>query len=226
MLLDALRKDDGDTLAQTATGFNGAKLEGTLRPQDLQALDAARDQLGREHYAQNAGRGVGSNTGENLANQETLDNIGDPRAAVGDLGTIGVGVHNPLASLALGVRGASVRQAAQSRMAATMADPQATLATLLKDKYSGPPSNYLVAPAVVGANADSQEEGHADGGTVDDEPAPQKSTFWDLVKQAYKEATGPSTPAPAPAPNDGTVASGTKGADFDRWVNKNVDAQS
>lgn len=67
----------------------------------------------------------------------------------------------------------------------------------------------------------ADEQPMADGG----QPVMKKSSFWDLVKQAYHEATGPSEPTPPPA-NDGTTASGTKGADFDRYVNGNVDRMS
>jgi hypothetical protein len=53
-----------------------------------------------------------------------------------------------------------------------------------------------------------------------------KSSFWDLVQQAWHEMSEPSTPQPAAPVNDGTQASGSKGADFDNWVNRNVDQQS
>lgn len=61
----------------------------------------------------------------------------------------------------------------------------------------------------------------ADGGQPDD--AYQKSSFWDLVKQAYHEITG--TPNPAPAPVPGTQASGTVGSDFDSRIDRAVQEQ-
>jgi hypothetical protein len=79
------------------------------------------------------------------------------------------------------------------------------------------------------ANVESSQEGPppepqmADGGAVQ----PAKSTFWDLVKQAYHEATAPAEPAPPqPSNTTGDVASGSKGADFDSYIARNVDAQS
>lgn len=178
MLLDALRRDDGDTIAAHATDFGGATLDNTLRPQDLEGLDAIRTQLGREAYAQNARRGVGSNTAENQANQATMDSIGDIRSAVGDLGHLGVGVHNPLASLALGLRGASVRQAAQSRLASVMADPAATLNALDPNYFYKTPDKVMV-PAVAGAVAgENGAQDHATGGVI-------HPTVWNLTTKTH-----------------------------------------
>lgn len=172
MLLEALRKNDGDTIARSATGFNGASLDTTLHPEDLAALDAARTQLGREAFGQNAGRGVGSPTAQNRASQAAIDNIGDARSAVGRLGELGAALHNPLVSLAAGMRGASVREAAQLKIAQTLASPE-DLAAALKKQYAGSIPDQVTMPAAVGANADSQD--HAAGGAI-------KPTFWDLTQ--------------------------------------------
>lgn len=202
MLLDALRRDDGDTIAQSATGFNGASLESTLLPKDLDALQAARDQLGREAFGQNAGRGVGSNTGQNLANQRALDDIGNPAAPTGHLGAIGMAIHNPIVSLIGGLRGASVRQAANRQIGQTLADP-AALAKSLQTKYATRVPDSVAIPAAVGANeaATPEAQGHADGGAVDSHGNPMKApSFWDLVQTAIHELTTPDNPQPTDVP--------------------------
>jgi hypothetical protein len=173
MLLDALRKNDGDTIAQQATGFSGSTLDNTLQPKDLAALDAARGQLGREAFAQNAGRGVGSNTGQNLANQRTLDSIGNVSAPAGPLGALGIAIHHPMVAIPLGLRGNAVRAAAQKQIANTLASPEAT-AQALATRYATRIPDAVSMPGAVGANAGFQD--HAAGGSV-------KPTFWDLAQQ-------------------------------------------
>jgi hypothetical protein len=195
MFLDALRREDGDTLAQSATGFNGARMENILNPADLSALQVAREQLGREAYAQNEGRAVGSNTGQNLDHQRALDSVGNLSNVTGHLGELAAAVHNPLISLPLGIRGASVRAGAKARIASTLADPQATLSVLRPPPHKLPAAGIpagVAGPAAIGAISENQDEGHADGGAV------KKSTFWDLVQQAIKEVSAPSDPQGAP----------------------------
>lgn len=170
MLLEALRREDGDTLAQQATGFNGATLEGTLNPADLNALDAARAQLGREAFAQNAGRGVGSNTGQNLASQTAIDSIGNASSAAGHLGELGLAIHNPLVSIPLGMRGSAVKMAAKQKIANTLASPE-DLAASLKKQYTGRVPDAVAIPGAVGANDDGQVK-----------------NFWDLTQQARSAA--------------------------------------
>jgi hypothetical protein len=59
----------------------------------------------------------------------------------------------------------------------------------------------------------------AEGGEVQQS---KKSTFWDLVSQAVKEATGSSEQAATPSPNTGNQASGQVGQDFDNRVSQGV----
>lgn len=170
MLLDALRKDDGDTLARQATGFSGASMEKILNPADLDALDAARTQLGREAFAQNSGRAVGSNTGQNLASQRSLDNVGSASSSLGHLGELGLAVHNPLIAIPMGMRGNAVRVAAQQQMGRVLASPEA-LAEVLKKQYAFGIPDDVSMPAAVGATESSQDAG-------------AKPNFWDLTQQA------------------------------------------
>jgi hypothetical protein len=90
------------------------------------------------------------------------------------------------------------------------------------DKYGLHRVNGLSTSAGVGANMENQDNHMADGG----QPEYHKTSTWDLLKQGWKDLTTPSDPQPAPANTSGTVASGSKGADFDNWVSRNVDAQS
>lgn len=66
---EALRK--GDDLAKQITGFRGATLKNTLAPEQIATLHAVRDDLARAAIAGDLGRGVGSNTFQNIA-QENL----------------------------------------------------------------------------------------------------------------------------------------------------------
>lgn len=134
--------------------------------------------------------------------------------------SLGIGIGLPLATLLAGAAGSRVMG---SRLAARYAQGRmpGTLAAPIEGVTGTLPAAAAAAENDVQPSADQPM---ADGGQP--EPQIQKSSFWDLVKQAYKEATGPST-APAPAPNtSGTVASGSKGADFDNYINRNVDAMS
>lgn len=67
---------DGDALAQHATGFKGATLAGTMSPEQMATLNALRDDLARSATAQNLGRGVGSNTFQNLSQENLMNAAG------------------------------------------------------------------------------------------------------------------------------------------------------
>jgi len=67
-----------DRTAQTATGFRGATLKNTLSPRQLEQLNAVRDDVASAVFAQNAGRGVGSDTVQKLAMSNIVDQAGVP----------------------------------------------------------------------------------------------------------------------------------------------------
>jgi hypothetical protein len=69
-----------DETAQAATGFKGATLENVLEPEQLNALNAIKDDLARAEFAKNAGTGVGSNTVQNLAYSNMINQAGIPNA--------------------------------------------------------------------------------------------------------------------------------------------------
>lgn len=67
-----------DKTAAKATGFKGATLEGVMEPRQLQSLASLKDDLANSVYAQNAGRGVGSDTIQKLAYSNMIDAAGIP----------------------------------------------------------------------------------------------------------------------------------------------------
>lgn len=67
-----------DATAKRATGFNKASLNGTMDVDQLASLGAIKDDLARAVFAQNAGRGVGSDTVQKLAYSNMLDSSGLP----------------------------------------------------------------------------------------------------------------------------------------------------
>lgn len=230
--VNALR--DGDQLAQSATGFGGSTLQNTLNPQDIEALNAAAAQLGRQGYAQNAGRAVGSNTGQNLSAADDMHAIGSMEKALTPEGVRSAAVyaalHHP-ALLPLGIIGGVQRRGAQGLLGEAALSPSKMSSLLspqesLRSKYlPGGITSLPVAGGVAASQVQTPEpdSGYADGG----QPKYEKSGTWDLLKQGWKELTSPPSTGPtAQPPAPGTQPSGTVGADFDRRVQQGVDSQS
>ena len=67
-----------DQTAQQASGMANATLQGTMTPQKMAALEAIKQDLIRQNFAQTAGRGVGSDTVQKLAMSNMLDQSGLP----------------------------------------------------------------------------------------------------------------------------------------------------
>lgn len=67
---------EGDKLAQSVTGFKGAKLTNILDPEQVLKLQGVAADLSRAQGAQNAGRGPGSDTVQKLAFREMMNNSG------------------------------------------------------------------------------------------------------------------------------------------------------
>ena len=67
-----------DSTAARATGFGKATLDNTLENQTMNRLGAVREDLARSEFAQNAGRGSGSDTVQKLAYSNILDQSGVP----------------------------------------------------------------------------------------------------------------------------------------------------
>jgi hypothetical protein len=67
-----------DKTAAQATGFAGATLDNTMAPTQLNALNSILKDVQRATAAQNAGRGVGSDTIQKLAYTNLMDQSGVP----------------------------------------------------------------------------------------------------------------------------------------------------
>jgi hypothetical protein len=67
-----------DDVAQSATGFGKATLEGTMSPEQMSVLNAIKSDLQRAEFAKNAGRGVGSDSVQKLAYSNILEGAGIP----------------------------------------------------------------------------------------------------------------------------------------------------
>lgn len=209
---EALRKDDGDQLARSATDFGGAQLDKILTPKDMVDLAVARDQLARQQYAQTAGRGVGSNTGQNLANQRALDNVGSVNQVAEDMGPavgFSAAMHHPGVAIPAAIFGGVTRRGARARLTDMALNPAEALRALRDQPTPSLPTSVPMT-AAVGANAqdtsnpvhleDGPPQGHADGGSI------KKSSFWDLVQQAVHEMTTPDDTSPQNAPLGGGAA--------------------
>lgn len=109
-----------DGTAAKATGFRGSTLENTLEPQQLGQMNAILEDLQRATAAQNAGRGVGSDTVQKLAYSNLLDQSGVPTFLQrwGPTQTVG----NLASRLADSLYGRANRDIA-ARLAGTMMDP-------------------------------------------------------------------------------------------------------
>lgn len=148
-LLTAVRPLDGqivptqfakklsDETAQRATSFKGATLANTLEPEQLALLTGIKDDLARAEFAKNAGRGVGSNTVQNLAYTNMLNEVGVPafirgsalgQAAGGILGQAGKVIYS------------QANQDMAELMARTMLDPAGAAALMRK---AAPPPSLL-----------------------------------------------------------------------------------
>lgn len=68
----------GDALAQRVTGQQGATLAKTLTPEQLQTLEAVKQDLARKAAGQDLGRAVGSNSFQNISTGHLLERSGVP----------------------------------------------------------------------------------------------------------------------------------------------------
>lgn len=78
---NALR--NGDVTAKTATGFKGATMEGTMTKRQMQTLNKVAEDLSRKASADTSGRGIGSNTFQNIAMQDLAEEAGWPGKMLG-----------------------------------------------------------------------------------------------------------------------------------------------
>lgn len=119
---EALRK--GDDLAKQITGFKGATLENTLSAEQIATLKAVRDDLARTAIASDLGRGVGSNTFQNIAQENLFQSAGIQ--GLPQLLSRPVQLTNYLMR---GVYGSANREM-RDKLSDVLLDPQATAAAM------------------------------------------------------------------------------------------------
>jgi hypothetical protein len=109
-----------DKTAQQATGFNGATLENTLTPDQLGLLNNIKADLGRADFGANAGRPIGTNTVQNLAYGNMLNQFGIPNILKGSmLGQVSGGLLGKAADVVYGKANKEIA----GRLAQVMMDP-------------------------------------------------------------------------------------------------------
>lgn len=74
---------DADLTAQRATGFKGTRFADVMKPGDQATYSAIASDLARQAESAGAGRGIGSNTFQNLAMQNLAERSGFPGEFIG-----------------------------------------------------------------------------------------------------------------------------------------------
>lgn len=157
---DALR--NADATAARATGFSGAKMANIMSPDQMETITNVAKDLSRRAATEDAMRGIGSNTAQNLAAQNFID------AAFGPLGISQTTGQNFLKNLIsvpylggaieFGTKGAE--SAIQRELANALLDPQRA-AQLMSQVAPGARRNFLAGlikyapatrPGVIAAN--------------------------------------------------------------------------
>jgi hypothetical protein len=116
----------GDVTAQKATGFGGARLADIMTPDDLRMYSSVANDLTRQAQSGTAGRGIGSNTFQNLAMQNLAERAGFPGKMLGKATRL------PLIDYAY----TRAEQEMQKQLAETLLNPEVT-AQLLR-RNAGP----------------------------------------------------------------------------------------
>lgn len=141
---------DADVTAQRATGFRGARFADIMKPEDQQMYSAIASDLARQAESAGAGRGIGSNTFQNLATQNLVERAGLPGKMISKM------MHLP------GIDYAYTRaeEAMQREIADILLDPKkaakmlrrqpGTLLKLLEADYAHAPGS--VVGAAVGSS--------------------------------------------------------------------------
>jgi hypothetical protein len=141
---------DADVTAQRATGFKGARFSDIMKQSDQDTYSAIASDLSRQAESAGAGRGIGSNTFQNLAMQNLAERAGFPGTLIGKV------THLP------GIDYAYTRaeQAMQRELADILLDPKkaakmlrrqpGTLLRLLEADFAHAPGS--VAGAAIGSS--------------------------------------------------------------------------
>jgi len=124
-----------DKTAQQATGFNGSTLENTLTPAQLGLLTNIRDDLARAEFGANAGRPVGTNTVQNLAYGNMMNQFGVPNMLRNSpLGQVAGGLLGKAGDLVYGKANKEIAE----RLARVMLDPKEAAKIMLAKKPQHP----------------------------------------------------------------------------------------
>jgi hypothetical protein len=124
-----------DKTAQMATGFNGSTLENTLTPEQLGLLTNIKDDLARAEFGANAGRPVGTNTVQNLAYGNMLNQFGVPNMLRGSpVGQVAGGLLGKAGDIVYGKANKEIAE----RLAMVMLDPKEAARVMLAKKPQHP----------------------------------------------------------------------------------------
>jgi hypothetical protein len=149
-----------DRTAQKATGFNGATLENTMDPAQLNVLRGVLEDVQRSNAAQNVGRGVGSDTVQKLAYSNMLAQSGVPNfmrqlapaQVVGNLLTRGADVAYGRANRDLSAQLANTMLAPQDAAAAMEAASGYSNDNALLQLLRSPATQLLSTRAAIQSN--------------------------------------------------------------------------
>jgi hypothetical protein len=116
-----------DGTAKKATGFNGATLENTMDSGSLNTLGAIKDDLASKVFAENAGRGVGSDTVQKLAYSNMIDQSGLPSLVKGMMPSQLLG---RVAGQGANLLYSNANKELSSKLAQALMTPEATIAAM------------------------------------------------------------------------------------------------
>lgn len=136
---------DADVTAQRALGFKGARFADVMKPEDQSLYSSIASDLTRQAESAGAGRGIGSNTFQNLAMQNLAERSGFPGTMIGKV------LHAPFIDTAY----TRAEQAMQRELSDILLNPKktaqllrrqpGTLLKLLEADYAHAPGSVLGA---------------------------------------------------------------------------------
>lgn len=132
-----------DGAAQRVTGMPNATLTSTLGKDALAGVNAVKDDLVRQNFAQTAGRGVGSDTVQKLAYSNMMDQAGIPNAV---RGLAPAGVVGNLAQRAGQIVYKDANEKLSEQLARALLDPQ--MAAQLVERGAVSPQAAMLANAL------------------------------------------------------------------------------
>jgi hypothetical protein len=139
----AFSRAASDVTAKSVTRMKGATLNSTLDAKQAKIIDAIKNDLARSDFANNAGRGVGSDTVQKLAYSNILDQAGVP-TMLRNFGPAGIVGNVAQRAGQVVYKDANERLAAQ--LAESLLDPKAT-ADLMQRGIITPETLKLISGA-------------------------------------------------------------------------------